>query len=229
LQFLIAYTASRNMSNVSSGFSTFNSQPVNTYNRKAEWSLASSDVPNAVSITGIYELPIGPGKPFLNQKGVAGHVLGGWQLGWIAQYASALPVSISASNLLPLFNGGNRPNLVPSVNPSLSRSNFDPAIDPIFNINAFSQPPDFTFGNAPRVLSNLWNFPFYNENITLEKTFRFTERANLQFRAEFFNAFNRVQFGGANTTYSPNNAAFGLVSSQNNAPRQGQLALRLKF
>ena len=229
LQFLVAYTASRNMSNVSSGFSTFNSAPVNTYDRKAEWSLASSDIPNAVSITGIYELPIGPGKPFLNQKGLAGQVLGGWQLGWIAQYSSALPVSISASNLLPLFNGGNRPNLVPGVSPSLSRSNFDPASSPIFNLNAFSQPADFTFGNAPRVLNNLWNFPFYNENITLEKTFKLTERANLQFRAEFFNAFNRVQFGGVNTTYSPNNASFGVVSSQNNAPRQGQLALRLKF
>jgi hypothetical protein len=229
LQFLLAYTASRNMSNLSSGFSTFNAAPMNTYDRKLEWSIAPADIPQFLTISGIYELPLGPGKPLLNHSGIAGQILGGWQLGWLAQYHSGTPVGINASNVLPLFNGGNRPNLVQGVNPSLSRSNFDPAIDPIYNIAAFSQPADYTFGNAPRVLGNLRDFPSYNENINLAKTFKLAERITLQFRAEFFNIFNRVQFGGGNTAFSPSNANFGFVSGQSNTPRQGQLALRLKF
>ena len=33
--------------------------------------------------SGTYELPIGPGKKYLNNKGVTGQILGGWQVGWI--------------------------------------------------------------------------------------------------------------------------------------------------
>ncbi len=229
LEFLVSYTASRNNGNTSSGFGTFNAAPVNQYDRKAEFSIANSDIPHAVAISGIYELPLGPGKPLLNQKGVVGHIVGGWQLGWVARYHSGTPVSISASNVLPLFNGGNRPNLVKGVSPSLDRSNFDPAVSPIYNINAFSQPDDYTIGNAPRALGNLRDFPYFNEDLTLAKVFRFGERVDMQFRAEFFNVFNRTIFGGGDTSYSPTNANFGFVGSQANSPRQGQLGLRLRF
>jgi len=229
LQFLVSYAASRNMANTSSGFSTFNAAPVNTYNRKNEFSIANSDVPHSLSISGIYELPLGAGKPFLNRKGIVNQILGGWQLGWVTRYRSGTPVAIAASNVLPLFNGGNRPNLVNGVSPSLSRSNFDPATMPIYNINAFSQPDDYTFGNAPRVLGNLRDFPYFNEDVSLGKVFRIKESLSLQFRAEFFNIFNRTIFGSGDTAYSPTNGNFGLVSSQANSPRQGQLGLRMSF
>jgi hypothetical protein len=229
LEFLLSYTLSRNMSNTASGFSTFNTAPINTYDRQREFSISNSDIPQAVAISGIYELPLGPGKPFLNHKGFTGQLLGGWQLGWITRYHSGTPVGISASNVLPLFNGGNRPNLVSNVNLSLSRANFDPANNAIYNIAAFSQPSDFTFGDAARVLDNLRDFTYLNEDLTLAKNFRFTERIEMQFRAEFFNVFNRTVFGGGDTAYSPSNGNFGYVSSQANSPRQGQLGLRLRF
>ena len=57
-----------------------------------------------------------------------------------------------------------------------------------------------------------------------------TERLNLQFRAEAFNLFNRVQFGQPNTVCcSTSNASFGVISSQLNLPRVVQFALRLEF
>jgi len=49
----------------------------------------------------------------------------------------------------------------------------------------------------------------------------------VQFRAEAFNAFNRVQFGNPNTNI--NSTAFGVISSQQNMPRNIQLGLRLLF
>jgi hypothetical protein len=53
---------------------------------------------------------------------------------------------------------------------------------------------------------------------------------NLEFRTEFFNLFNRVQFGKPNqvdTTAS--NSTFGIISTQQNNPRLIQFALRLRF
>ena len=229
LEFLVSYTASRQLSNTNSGFGTFNGTAVNTFDRKAEYSLAPSDIPQMLAVSGLYELPIGKGKRFLNEKGVAGRLIGGWQFGWVTSYRSGTPVSVGASNVLPIFGGGNRPNIVSSIDPQFKRGGFDPATSKLFNIAAFSQPADFTFGNAPRVQRNLRNFPYFNENVNLSKYFRITETVNIQFRAEFFNVFNRVVFGDPNSFYSPTNAAFGTVGSQGNTPRQGQLALKLNF
>ncbi|MEJ7708748.1 MAG: hypothetical protein WKF84_02565 [Pyrinomonadaceae bacterium] len=57
--------------------------PVNTFNRKAEYGLAPSDIPHALTVSGLYELPIGNGKRFLNRKGVVNALIGGYQLGWV--------------------------------------------------------------------------------------------------------------------------------------------------
>jgi hypothetical protein len=50
---------------------------------------------------------------------------------------------------------------------------------------------------------------------------------SLQFRAESFNLTNRPVFGGPNA--SVNSSSFGVITSQANAPRQMELALKLLF
>ena len=66
-----------------------------------------------------------------------------------------------------------------------------------------------------------------NFDISVFKNTKVTERLNVQLRVEAFNAFNRVQFGVPNT--SINSTAFGVISNQQNLPRNLQLALRLLF
>jgi len=66
-----------------------------------------------------------------------------------------------------------------------------------------------------------------NFDMSVFKNTHFGERVQLQFRAEAFNVFNRVQFGVPNT--SINSTAFGVISSQQNSPRNLQLGLRLLF
>ena len=68
-------------------------------------------------------------------------------------------------------------------------------------------------------------FPGLNENLSLAKTFSVRDRLRIDFRAEAFNVFNRVVFGGPQT--SLNSATFGVVSSQANAPRQMQGGLKI--
>lgn len=229
LLFLASYTASRSYSNGDWRTQIFQAGAVNTFNRRAEWAISPADTPHSLVISGQYELPIGPGKSILSKKGAAGKVLGGWQFGWVARYRSGTPIGVFASNILPIFGGGNRPNIVPGADPQLSRKNFDPALDKVIDAAAFSQPADYTFGNAPRYLGNLRTFPFYNEDFNVSKRFLFTESINLEFRVEFFNVFNRVVFGGINSFYSPANPNLGRVSNQFNLPRQGQFALKLNF
>jgi hypothetical protein len=95
------------------------------------------------------------------------------------------------------------------------------------NSAAFSQPAPFTFGNAPRTLSNVRGPGTHDVDLSLFKNFQATERVNVEFRAEAFNLLNQVVFGTPNTTLS--SGQFGVITSQSNTPRQIQLALKAVF
>jgi hypothetical protein len=64
--------------------------------------------------------------------------------------------------------------------------------------------------------------PQHNVDLSLRKNTRLTERAGLEFRAEFFNALNSTEFGKPDTTFT-DGPAFGHITSTSVAPRVGQL------
>ena len=99
------------------------------------------------------------------------------------------------------------------------------------NPAAFAMPANFTLGNAPR---NVGSGPNQSVvNLSLFKTFKLTERYNMQFRAESFNVANHPVFGI--TPGTPNvsfgNPNFGKITAMAGtyAPRQIQFALKLLF
>jgi hypothetical protein len=136
---------------------------------------------------------------------------------------------VSGGGALPLFGGGNRPNWISNdVRTSASAASFDPARDRYLNISAFSQPAPYTFGNAPPRLPNVRS-PFYsNEDISFFKNTYVGENVHVQFRAEFYDIFNRVVFSGPSANIN-NPSTFGIISGQANTPRLIQLALKLIF
>jgi hypothetical protein len=95
----------------------------------------------------------------------------------------------------------------------------------------FPAQPANTFGDMTRNNPKFRAFPNYNENFSLAKTFSIFERLRADFRAEMFNAFNRVRFGQGSLTIQ--SQTFGILSQtagdQINSPRQMQLALKLYF
>lgn len=228
LFFLSSYTWSKSLSDASSvlgGF--FSTSARDHFNRRIEKALSTFDVPSRLVIATNYELPIGRGKKYLNKTGVAGKLVEGWQVNGILNYQSGEPIMLGVANTLPIFNGKNMPDVVSGANPLISNSNFDPAKHLFLDINAFRTPAPFTFGNAPAV-SNIRVFRNLNENIGVMKRTYIRERANLEFRFEMFNAFNRVRFGGPATNISdPFN--FGRISGQANSPRETQFVLKLNF
>ena len=146
----------------------------------------------------------------------------------IARYFAGTPLGIGGGASLPLFGGSNRPNRVSGVPVVNSNSNFDPATDLYLNISAFSQPSAFTRGNLGPRISDARRFSTYQEDITLFKFIQFTESIRLEFRAEFYNLFNRVIFGGPSTN-SNSPTSFGKIGSTSIPPRQIQMALKLHF
>jgi hypothetical protein len=195
------------------------------YNRRLEKAISTNDIPDVAAISYSYELPFGPGKRFLDVSGIAGKLAGGWQLTGIHQYQSGRPVSLTANNTLPIFNSALRPDVIPGVSRTLEVS--DPLADQWINRAAFAVPTGLRLGTAARAYSDLRGQGFSNESFGLIKKTPISEGINLTFRAEFFNAFNRTVFALPVGNVSAGN--FGRVSSQSNAPRQGQLALRLDF
>jgi hypothetical protein len=230
------------MSNTYTVFSTFNNGSENKFNQKPEWSIAGNDQTHILNISGVYELPIGPGKKFLSKGGLlAKNIVGGWQVSGVFQYSSGSPQTVFSSNNDPFLNNFNRANFNPSVPLNVNWNNYYKGTT-VFNTAAFSD-PGFAMGNEPRVVSQLRN-PFNsNENIGLAKRFFFGEHVTAELRMEFFNILNRMQVCGiGQSTGTDNNfndgpGKFGLVAPngsgssacQANTPRQGEAFFKVSF
>ncbi|MCI0624854.1 MAG: TonB-dependent receptor [Acidobacteria bacterium] len=235
--FLVGYTLSKtlgagsedsfgdNAAGASAGF-----RALDTYNRHLEKTLLAFDQTHVLTTSVVWSLPFGRGKALgSNWSPVVDKFLGGWQVNAVLRYQSAPAVAVSGGPAILLFGGGNRPNWVSSdVRTSVSMEAFDPAVDRFINASAFGQPAPFTIGNAPRRISNLRGPAFYKEDFSVFKEVTFAESIRLQFRGEFFNLFNRVNFGApVSNLNNPN--TFGQITSQVGDPRLIQFGLRLSF
>ena len=231
LSFLISYTASKTLTNAGgTPFSNGKGRPPFTEQRGLEWAIGPADRPQNLITSAVYELPFGPGKPFANTGGAAGKIVGGWQIAAITRYFSGTPIGVGGGDSLPLFGGSNRPNQVSGtpIRSGVSPGDFDPNRDKYLNINAFSQPAPFTRGQMGPRVPNVRSFTTLSEDVTLFKFIPFTETIRLEFRAEFYNLFNRVVFGGPSANIN-DPAAFGNVGGTALTPRQIQMALKIHF
>ena len=94
-----------------------------------------------------------------------------------------------------------------------------------FDPQAFIVPLSGTYGNAGR---NILEGPgLRNVDLSLSKRFDLGENLKLQFRAEFFNAFNTPQFAIPGGTFGT--GTFGRVTGVQIDSRQIQLALKYSF
>ncbi|MFB3827707.1 MAG: TonB-dependent receptor domain-containing protein [Bryobacteraceae bacterium] len=197
-----------------------------SYNMRASRSLASYDVAHRFVVSYIYELPFGKGRRFGASwnRGI-NTVLGGWQVNGFTTIQSGTPLSISANNVAGIGNprglannNGKSGKLGGDIHQRLGR---------YFDTSVFSQPAAFTFGNTQPSSPDLRSPGAHNWDLSLFKEFGLREGWLLQFRAEAFNAFNRVRFGSPNTSVTSNQ--FGAISTQSNSPRQVQFGLKLLF
>ena len=245
LNFLVGYTLSHLLDNTSSGFSSFTSGGINKYNQKPEWTVSGADEPQTLKVSGTYELPIGPGKKFVNNH-TLGQVVGGWQVSWILDYeAGNVVCSCNSSGITedgtPFPNGFNRPNRVAGVGfhtqgYSHVRDQFTgkgPTAQ-IWNQAAFaSTSSQYVLGNSLRNYGALRDPGYYREDLNVRKHFYFGERFQGILQLDYFNAFNRTQFEDPDGDQS--HSTFGQVAPgnqlnpPNNGNRQGEVSFHLTF
>ena len=201
--------------------------------------LARDDVPHRVTTSIVYELPFGKGKTWAsNAGGVLDALIGGWSVNAFGQLQSGRPLDFEGRNIY--FNGDL----------SALKAHYSNDSDvPVFDVSGFyfhdaavqtngvDDPVKQRADPRIRLADNLRYFPsrvdglrspFLNLwDISLVKQVPLSGRVRAQFNVEFLNAFNEVVFNDANT--DPTNANFGKVTSQNNLPREIQLAAKIVF
>lgn len=199
----------------------------NWYNLRAERSVALYDVPHRAVISFIYDLPFGKGKKFLSGVNpVAGRIVGGWGVNGVSTFQSGNPLNLTmAVNTSNSQGGGQRPNST-GTSANLEGAAQD-RLNRWFDTSQFTATPAFQFGNVARSLTDVRSHGVANYDFTIFKNTAITERMGIQFRAEVFNLFNRVQFGYPGTALG--NPQFGVISGQYNSPRLVQMALRFSF
>jgi hypothetical protein len=198
------------------------------YNRRAERAISAQDISQRVVISSNYELPFGKGRPFLNALPPAAEFLfGGWQVNGIITFQRGVPMQISnGGNFTNLGSPGQRPNnngaSAKKTGPTESR------LTSYFDQSVFSQAGNFTFGNTSRTSPDLRHIGTRDFDASLFKRFYFRERANVEFRAEAFNAFNHPVWNAPGTTVNTP-GQFGVIQTKGGQRRQFQLALKLQF
>ena len=228
--FLVSYTWSKLMDNIpasETGFpgGSFGGTGIQDWNNlRAERSVASFDTPQYLAVNGIYELPFGHKKAFFNQSKIANYLIGGWQLNGITSFISGTPLEVStASNTLFNYGGTQRANWN-GMNPTL-HGPISQRLSKYFNVSDFSEPGSFTYGNSPRMLSNLRSPRFVDTDLSGIKAIPIHEDLSAEFRAEAFNLFNHPTFGPPDTSFGDGNT--GAINNQVNLPRQIQLAVKV--
>jgi hypothetical protein len=232
--FLLAYTHAKLISDTDTITGWLESGGVAGWqdwnNLRAERSLASFDVPDRLVASYVLDIPVGKGRKYLaNANWYTDAVIGGWGVEGVTTLQSGFPLHLTTNtNNSNSFGGGQRPNVVAGCNSSISGS-ITSKLNEYFNTSCFTQPAPFTFGDESRNDPNLRSPGIANWDFSAYKNFALTpeNKATLQFRAEFFNIFNRVQFGYPGQALGSSN--FGQITSQVNLPRLVQFALRLSF
>ena len=210
---LTNYTWSHCISEVDFTGELAGSQYENPYNRSQDRGNCNFDVRHQSNTSLIAVSPV-------KGNGIAGRVLGNWQIAPIVTVHTGLPINITdGQDISQTGIGLDRPNLV-------STAAYVHASDPRSYLarGAFQTQAPGTFGNLGR---DAFTAPgTVNFDLALSRTFHMTERWQLESRAEAFNVINHTNFNGPTTGLNSSN--FGVINSAGD-PRILQFAMKLHF
>jgi hypothetical protein len=189
---------------------------------------ATNNIPHMFQLGYMYDLPFGSGKKWATQ-GIAKAVLGDWQInGIFAAYQGRQFMLTASGASLNMPGNAQTPDQVNPVVATLGLAGDDGTW---FDTTAFARPTGARFGTVGR---NTMRGPgVVNMDLSLFRTFRFTENVSLKFQAESFNLSNTPHF--ANPNGNANAATFGRITSTQSGgdaigrSRELRFGLRLAF
>ena len=199
---------------------------------KLDWGPAATDVRNAASFNGSYELPFGRKRRYLSHASVpVNFIAGGWTASAIVTAQSGFPFTPQLG-YNPTGNGDTRNPVRPNWNPNFTGKLYPKTAAQYFNPAAFLPPATGTYGNVSR---DALTGPGLSEvDFSATRYAHLTERLGLQFRAEFFNILNHTNFVTPNevvytSATSGISPTAGLVTATSTTSRQIQFAAKLQF
>ena len=231
LSFLLTYTWSKTLSDAGDLLNGGSAGNLRAYSipglgPKFDYARADFDLRNVFHFSGLYELPFGKGKRYMNQGGVTNAIIGGWSTNWIVTLQGGQPVNFTcptATTSTTASNNGCNDLLLPGKSPQLgvkigTQGGYHGPFW-IGNPSAFSQPcqlgnvggsivpiADNPTGCVPLAgAAALGSTPgqidgpgFKRFDFSLFKAFQINERFSMQFRSEFFNILNHPNFNAPN-------------------------------
>lgn len=222
LTFQAAYTVSKTIdtSEAEQGITAF----ADENNQRLDRALASFNVPQRLSLSGFYNVPVLRGCNAWYCR-----TLGGWDVSGYGVFEKGLPLDVFTSGVYP--NGDynadgttyDRPN-APSTTIQTGGFKQQQYLSGIFTASQFGVPKLGTTGSLGR---NAFQSPgFERIDMALTKTFTITERFKLRFRLQAFNAFNHTNLNAPSGNLT--SSSFGKTTSAQ-IPRQLSLSLMLRF
>jgi len=221
------------------------------------WAIVPDNVPITAQLTAIYSLPFGRGQKWANDNGVADTIIGNWRVIPLYHYDYGTPFSFYSSTCItatdaPALREGCVPGILPGQSVQLhGRNGYNPKTRvPYLNLNALeggtatiqgtpSPFSNFGYTGVGNAVTSVYGPSYKNWDISLAKDFKFVERLNFKFAANFFNAFNNHyliasqggNFGGPSVAFHNDvaNSNFGTWTGSTSSPRTIQFSGRLEF
>jgi hypothetical protein len=207
------------------------------YNPDAEYAYSLLDVPHRLIIAPSVELPFGRGKKYGANSSIVDALAGGWQITAAINIPSGFPLSVGQSDNTGTFSNVQRPNIVSGVDlatPGSYEDRLGSADHPTakwLNPAAFTLAPAFTYGNAPRTITDVRTARQANVDASFGKNFRLGGSRNGLVKIEMLNLLNRVQTRALNggNTFATGSTTFGRTNIQAGFMRITQLMFRFSF
>jgi hypothetical protein len=233
LSLLTAYTLAHSIDNAEGdeGFGagpSGSNLPQDDNNLAAEKGRSYTDARHRIVVSAVYDLPFGKGKQFLaDANAVVNQVIGGWEVSDITSYQTGYPFTVASNqDFSNTQSGSPRPDRTCSGVGAKKVSNwFDQSCFTTAATQAAELAGDPRFGNSGRNI--LSGPPHANSDIALLRHFNVENKFDVEFRSEFFNAFNHPYFGFPDNTINQPGRT-GVITSAAEG-RDIQFALKLVF
>ena len=198
------------------------------YNRKNEWSMTTGSTPHRLSLTYVYELPFGPNRLLFHNTDWRRYIAEGWSVSGVTSVTSGDPMG-----LRPQFNntGGVVDALNVNVVPGVDSHVSNPGPEQWFNPAAFSQPADFTVGDASRTHPSLRMPGNQNHDLSVNKRMALGPEQSLELSLVGLNFINHANWNDPDTMIGPASApnvnAGRIIGSRGG--RVMQIGMRFSF
>jgi hypothetical protein len=226
-------------------------QYLNTTDPAPWYGISANDRTFRLATSGIYQLPFGTGRRFLNHSSVVSQIIGGWQVQGVYQVQSGQPLAFNPSSTSPVYEGASSP-----VGAAWGRGGFKTSSNNLTTTGNWFNTSQFASKAAPSgstgvVTGTAGSYYYMNQYQLRKMPIRFDslradflnqfdgaiqrdfslsrlyESASLQVRLDLINAANHPVYNTPSTDWT--SATFGNITSQANQPRIYQFEAFIRF